>query len=46
MDLKAQIARDLHYEYAVNQCLLEPEELPECGERFKQYMQWILYHRP
>ena len=42
MDLKAQIARDLRHEYAVNQCLLEPEELPECGERFKQYMQWIL----
>ena len=45
MDLKKQIARDLHYEYAVNQWLLEPEELPECGERFKQYMQWILNQR-
>ena len=39
MDLKAQIARDLRHEYAVNQCLLEPEEFPECGERFKQYTQ-------
>ena len=46
MDLKAQIARDLHYEYAVNQCLLEPEELPECRQRFEQYTQWILYQRP
>ena len=46
MDLKAQIARDLRYEYAVNQCLLEPEELPDFGERFEQYMQWILNQRP
>ena len=46
MTLKAQIARDLRYEYAVNQCLLEPEEFPECGERFKQYTQWILNQRP
>ena len=46
MDLKAQIARDLRYEYAVNQCLLDPEELTECGERSGQYMQWILNQRP
>ena len=45
MDLKAQIARDLRHEYAVNQCLLEPEEFPECGAPFKQYTQWILNQR-
>ena len=46
LDLKAQIARDLRHEFAENQCLLEPEELPECRERFKQYTQWILNQRP
>ena len=46
MDLKAQIARDLRHEFAANQCLLEPEELPECRQRFEQYTQWILYQRP
>ena len=45
MDLKAQIARDLSYEFGTNQCLLEPEELPECRERFEQYTQWILNQR-
>ena len=46
MGLKAQIARDLRHQFATNQCLLEPEELPECSERFEQYTQWILYQRP
>ena len=46
MDLKAQIARDLRHEYAVNQCLLEPDELPEFRERFERYTQWILYQQP
>ena len=45
LDLKAQIARDLRHEFAENQCLLEPEELPECRQRFEQYTQWILNQR-
>ena len=46
MELRARKYRDLGMASAANRCLLEGEEIRECGERFDQQTQWMKNQRP
>ena len=44
--LRARKYRDLGMASAANRCLLEGEEIRECGVRFDQHAQWMKNQRP
>ena len=46
MELRARKYRDLGMASAANRCLLEGEEIRECGVRFDQHAQWMKNQRP